>query len=66
MAKLTADLEEEKKNKEGKKVREREAAMKVIKDNMLEKKKRQAELDAVKRAETEQIEKNMRVQLEKE
>ena len=40
--------------------------MKVIKDNMVEKKKRQAELDAVKKAETEQIEKNMRVQLEKE
>lgn len=37
---MTADLEEEKKNKEGKKVREREAAMKVIKDNMVEKKKR--------------------------
>jgi len=66
VAKLTADLEEEKKNKDSKKVREREAAMKVIKDNMVEKKKRMAELDAIKKSETEQIEKNMRMQLEKE
>lgn len=66
VAKLTADLDEEKKRKDDKKVREREAAMKVIKDNMVEKKKRMAELDAIKKAETEQIEKNMRMQLEKE
>ena len=40
--------------------------MKVIKDNMLEKKKRMSELEAVKRKEGEQVEKNMRMQLEKE
>lgn len=40
--------------------------MKVIKDNLFEKKKRNAELDAVKKAEAEQVEKNMRAALEKE
>ena len=64
--KLAADLEDEKQNKAKRKVKEREAAMKVIKDNLVEKKKRNAELDAVKRAEAEQVEKNMRMVLEKE
>lgn len=64
--KLAADLEEEKINKAKRKVKEREAAMKVIKDNLYEKKKRVAELEEVKKAEAEQVERNMRVALEKE
>ena len=47
--KLASDLEEEKQNKAKNKIKEREAAMKVIKDNMHEKRKRVAELDAIKR-----------------
>jgi len=40
--------------------------MRVIKDNMMEKKKRMAELDAIKKVDAEQLETNMRVALEKE
>ena len=40
--------------------------MKVIKDNMLEKKKRMAEFEASKKADAEQVETNMRVAAEKE
>ena len=40
--------------------------MKVIKDNMNEKKKRVAELEQVKKQEAEQVEKNMQMELEKE
>ena len=64
--KLQADLDEEKQNKAKRKVKEREAAMQVIKDNLWEKKKRNAELESVKKAEAEQVEKNMRMILEKE
>jgi len=66
VAKLAAEIEEERRTKLTKKVREREAAMKVIKDNMNEKRKRVAEIDAIKRADAEQVEINMRVALEKE
>lgn len=65
-AKLAADLEEEKQTKAKRKVQEREAAMKVIKDNMMEKKKRMADIEAVKKADADQLETNMRVALEKE
>lgn len=40
--------------------------MKVIKDNMLEKRKRMAEFEASKKADAEQVETNMRVAAEKE
>ena len=40
--------------------------MKVIKENMNEKKKRMAELEATKKRDQEQIEINMRLALEKE
>lgn len=40
--------------------------MKVIKDNMMEKKKRMADIEAVKKADADQLETNMRVALEKE
>lgn len=40
--------------------------MRVIRENMDEKKKRMAELDAIKRKDQEQIEMNMRLALEKE
>ena len=40
--------------------------MKVIKDNMMEKKKRVAEMEASKKAEADQVEENMRMALEKE
>ena len=65
-AKLAADLEEEKQTKAKRKVQEREAAMKVIKDNMMEKNKRMADIEAVKKADADQLETNMRVALEKE
>ena len=65
-AKLAADLEDEKQTKAKRKVQEREAAMKVIKDNMMEKKKRMADIEAVKKADADQLETNMRVALEKE
>lgn len=48
------------------KVQEREAAMKVIKDNMIEKRKRMADLEASKKADADQVETNMRVADEKE
>ena len=48
------------------KVQEREAAMKVIKDNMIEKRKRMADIEASKKADAEQVETNMRVAAEKE
>ena len=48
------------------KVQEREAAMKVIKDNMIEKRKRMADIEASKKADAEQVETNMRVADEKE
>jgi len=53
VTKLNADLEEERRTKNSKKVREREAAMKVIKENMNEKQKRNAELLAIKRADAD-------------
>jgi len=40
--------------------------MKVIKENMNEKKKRMAELESIKKRDQEQIELNMRLALEKE
>ena len=40
--------------------------MKVIKENMHEKKKRMAELESIKKRDQEQIELNMRLALEKE
>ena len=46
---LNAEIFEEKQTKATKKVQERQAAMKVIKENMNEKKKRVADLEAVKR-----------------
>ena len=64
--KLAADIEEERRNKAARKNQEREAAMKVIKDNMQGKKKRMAELEAIKKADAEQVEINMRIALEKE
>ena len=48
------------------KVQEREAAMKVIKDNMVEKRKRMADIEASKKADADQVETNMRVADEKE
>ena len=48
------------------KVQEREAAMKVIKDNMMEKRKRMADIEASKKADADQVETNMRVADEKE
>jgi len=63
VAKLTADLEEERRNKANKKAREREAAMRVIKENMNEKLKRNAELLAIKKADADQVEANMRMAL---
>lgn len=53
MTKLAAEIEEERRSKQSKKIQEREAAMKVIKDNMTEKRKRVAEIDAIKRADAE-------------
>lgn len=46
---MAAEIFEEKNSKATKKVREREAAMKIIKDNLIDKKKRMADLDTVKR-----------------
>lgn len=66
MAKLAAEIEEERRNKANKKIREREAAMKVIKENMNEKRKRAAEIEQIKKADAEQVEANMKVALEKE
>ena len=66
MTKLAADIEEERRNKAQRKVEEREAAMKVIKDNLNEKKKRMAEQEASKKKDAEQVERNMRIALEKE
>ena len=40
--------------------------MKVIKDNMMEKRKRMADIEASKKADAEQVETNMRVADEKE
>ena len=40
--------------------------MKVIKDNMIEKRKRMADIEASKKADAEQVETNMRVADEKE
>ena len=40
--------------------------MRVIKENMNEKRKRMNELEAIKKKDQEQIEKNMRLALEKE
>ena len=40
--------------------------MKVIKDNMIEKRKRMADIEASKKADAEQVETNMRVAAEKE
>lgn len=40
--------------------------MKVIRDNMMEKKKRMADIEATKKADADQLETNMRVALEKE
>ena len=40
--------------------------MKVIKDNMNEKRKRMAEFEASKKADADQLENNMRVAVEKE
>lgn len=48
------------------KVETREAAMKVITDNMKDRKKRMADLEASKRADADQLEANMRNLLEKE
>ena len=53
-------------NKAARKKNEREAAMKVIKDNMAAKKKLIAEAEGMKANEAAQVEKNMRVALEKE
>lgn len=47
--KLAAEIVEEKNTKATRKVQDRAAAMKVIKENMNEKKKRMAELEAIKR-----------------
>ena len=66
VTKLAADIEEERRNKAQRKVEEREAAMKVIKDNLNEKKKRMAEQEASKKKDAEQVERNMRIALEKE
>ena len=63
---LAAEINEEKNTKAIRKVQERQAAMKVIKENMTEKKKRIAELDEIKKRDQEQIEVNMRLALEKE
>lgn len=63
---LAAEINEEKNTKAIRKVQERQAAMKVIKENMTEKKKRIAELEAIKKRDQEQIELNMRLALEKE
>jgi len=56
----------EKEQKDLRKVQERKAAMKVIKDNMQEKKKRMAEIEKSKKADADQLEDNMRVAVEKE
>lgn len=40
--------------------------MRVIKENMQEKKKRFAEMEAIKKQEAEQVELNMKLALEKE
>ena len=48
------------------KVQTREAAMKVITDNMKDRKKRMADLEAGKKADADQLEANMRNLLEKE
>ena len=64
--KLNADIIQEKSTKASKKAHERQAAMKVIVENMNEKKKRQAELETIKRKDQVQIELNMRLALEKE
>jgi hypothetical protein len=53
-------------NKAARKKNEREAAMKVIKDNMTAKKKLLAEAESMKANEAAMVEKNMRVSLEKE
>ena len=66
VTKLAAEIDNEKKTKAQKKQSEREAAMKVIKDNQLEKKKRMADEAANKRNDAEQLETNMRMALEKE
>ena len=66
VTKLAADIEEERRNKAQRKVEEREAAMKVIKDNLNEKKKRMAEQEASEKKDAEQVERNMRIALEKE
>lgn len=64
--KLNADIIQEKSTKASKKAQERQAAMKVIVENMNEKKKRMAELETIKRKDQVQIELNMRLALEKE
>ena len=64
--KLNADIIQEKSTKASKKAHGRQAAMKVIVENMNEKKKRQAELETIKRKDQVQIELNMRLALEKE
>lgn len=50
-ARLNTELEEEKKNKAEKKILLREAARKVLNENLKEKKTRMAELAAQKQAE---------------
>ena len=66
VTRLTHELEEERKNKAQAKIREREAAMKVIKENMSEKRKRAAENEVTKKREALQVEENMRMALERE
>lgn len=57
---------EERNSKARQKVEERQAAMRVIKENLNEKRKRQVELEEIKRKDQEQIAQNMRLALEKE
>ena len=55
VAKLAAEIEEERRVKAQIKVKNREAALKIIKDNMMEKKKRMAEEEVSKKQEAEQV-----------
>lgn len=64
--KLAIELEQEKLKKLASKQKVREAAMKVIKDNMQEKKNRMVEHEMSKKHEAEQVKVNMKMALEKE
>ena len=56
MAKLQADIERERKAKIQKKTQERAAAQKVIKENQMEKAKRNEQVEADRRKDAQEIE----------